>query len=310
MNGAELFMISQEVLDPTPDSVHLNMTTKAVSHTIFTPTLDAFDADLFLESTLPDYKAFGTITIPGMHVTKELNTTVDQVMQIKDKDQFNVYNTLVSQAESFKVAMKGKTKLHLGALPVVEVVFSKVITMKGASPLFFFIVANPSGLNGFKGLTVDVQNLSATHFEDGSNMKGTINLPNPSVMTLTIGDVVQDIFLPDGTLIGTSTISGVVLKPGNDNNFPLSSTTNISLVLPYIFKSNTGDLPITAKTTTVTYQGQRLPYFEAAMAATPVNVTLHLKTPLLAIGIDVDALSAPKGGSSSTTAAAAPSATP
>jgi hypothetical protein len=135
MNGAELFMISQEVLDPTPDSVHLNMTTKAVSHTIFTPTLDAFDADLFLESTLPDYKAFGTITIPGMHVTKELNTTVDQVMQIKDKDQFNVYNTLVSQAESFKVAMKGKTKLHLGALPVVEVVFSKVITMKGASPL-------------------------------------------------------------------------------------------------------------------------------------------------------------------------------
>jgi hypothetical protein len=155
-----------------------------------------------------------------------------------------------------------------------------------------------------------VQNLSATHFEDGSNMKGTINLPNPSVMTLTIGDVVQDIFLPDGTLIGTSTISGVVLKPGNDNNFPLSSTTNISLVLPYIFKSNTGDLPITAKTTTVTYQGQRLPYFEAAMAATPVNVTLHLKTPLLAIGIDVDALSAPKGGSGSTTAAAAPSATP
>lgn len=124
-------MVSQQVLDPTPDSVHLNMVTNTISHTIFTPTLDSFEADLFLENTLPDYKAFGTITIPGMHVAKELNTTVDQVMVIKDKTQFNAYNTLVSQSETFKVAMKGKTKLHLGALPVVEVVFSKVISMNG-----------------------------------------------------------------------------------------------------------------------------------------------------------------------------------
>src|ERR1700743_1828911 len=133
MNGAELSMTYQQVLDPTPNSVHLNMVNKAISHTIFTPTLDPFDADLFLESTLPDYKAFGTITIPGMHVMKEINTTIDQVMQIKDMAQFSAYNTLVSQSENFKVAMKGKTKLHLGALPVVSVVFSKVISMKGGS---------------------------------------------------------------------------------------------------------------------------------------------------------------------------------
>jgi wyosine [tRNA(Phe)-imidazoG37] synthetase (radical SAM superfamily) len=133
MNGAELFMISQQVLDPTPNSVRLDMVNKAISHTIFTPTLDTFDADLFLENTLPNYKAFGTITIPGMHVMKEINTTINQVMQIKDQDQFNAYNTLVSQSETFKVAMKGTTKLHLGALPVVSVVFSKVITMKGTS---------------------------------------------------------------------------------------------------------------------------------------------------------------------------------
>jgi hypothetical protein len=153
-----------------------------------------------------------------------------------------------------------------------------------------------------------VQNLTVTHFDDGSNMKGTINLPNPSVMTLTIGDVVQDIFLPDGTLIGNSTISGVVLRPGNDNVFPLSSTTDINKVLPFILNGTTGDLPITARTTSVTYQGQRLPYFEAAMAATPINVTLHLKDALKTIGMDLDALSAGKAGSS-TASAAAPTAT-
>src|SRR4051812_7781578 len=127
-------------------------------------------------------------------------------------------------------------------------------------------MSNDPGLNGFKGLSVNVTSLSATHFDDGSNMKGTINLPNPSVMTLTIGDVVQDIFLPDGTLIGNSTITGVVLRPGNDNVFPLVSTTDITKVLPFIINGNTGDLPITAKTTRVTYKGQRLPYYEAAMA--------------------------------------------
>ena len=129
MNGAELFMTYQQVLDPTPNSVHLNMVNKAISHTIFTPTLDSFDADLFLESTLPDYKAFGTITIPGMHVMKEINTTIDQVMQIKDMVQFSAYNTLVSQSENFKVAMKGMNKLHLGSLQVFDVVFIKVISI-------------------------------------------------------------------------------------------------------------------------------------------------------------------------------------
>lgn len=163
-----------------------------------------------------------------------------------------------------------------------------------------------SGLNGFKGLSVDVQNLTATKFDDGSNMKGTITLPNPSVMTLTIGDVVQDIFLPDGTLIGNSTISNVVLKPGNDNTFPLSSTTDITKVLPYILKGTSGDLPITARTTTVTYKGNRLPYFEAAMAATPVNVTLHLKAALKTIGINLDQPAF--GGSSASTTSAASSA--
>ena len=153
-----------------------------------------------------------------------------------------------------------------------------------------------------------MQNLTATKFEDGSNMKGTINLPNPTVMTLTVGDIVQDIFLPDGTLIGSSTISGVVLRPGNDNVFPLTSTTDITKVLPYILNGTTGDLPITARTTSVMYQGQHLPYFEAAMAATPVNVTLHLKDALKAIGIDVDSLAAGKAGSS-TASATAPAAT-
>jgi hypothetical protein len=154
-----------------------------------------------------------------------------------------------------------------------------------------------------------VQNLTATTFDDGSNMKGIINLPNPSVMTLTIGDVVQDIFLPDGTLIGNSTISDVVLRPGNDNNFVLTSTTEITKVLPYIFKDKTGDLPITAKTTTVTYKGQRLPYFEAAMAATPVNVTLHLKAALKSIGIDLDGPSFGGVSASTTSSPSAPAAT-
>jgi hypothetical protein len=154
-----------------------------------------------------------------------------------------------------------------------------------------------AGLNGLKDITVNVQNLSVTHFPDGSNMKGTITINNPSVMTLDIGDVVQDVYLQDGTLIGNSTISNIYLTPGNNNVFNLSSTTDITKVLPVILNSTTGDLPVTTKTTSVTYQGQNLTYFTAAMAATPVNVTLNLKAALANIGIDLDANAL--GGSSS-----------
>jgi len=195
---------------------------------------------------------------------------VDQTLEILDMDKFIAYNTLVTQSETFRFALRGRTRLHLGALPVVSVDFNKAIETKG--------------LNSFKGIKVSNVNISMTPFPDGSNMHGKINIPNASIMTLTIGDMLQDIYV-DGTLIGNTTIKDVVLHPG-DNYFQMTSLTEQAIVLPLLTTKYTdGVLPVEARTRTITNDGQSLRYFEEAMKATPVKLELDLKDALTNLGL-------------------------
>jgi Protein of unknown function (DUF3712) len=138
VNKAELSMEEQIVSDPRPDVIKLKMTNKVKNHSLFTPTLDAFNASLFLENTEPDIKPFGYITIPSVHALKVTYTNIEQDMQIANMEQFIAYNKLVTSAKEFRVAVRGRTKLHLGALPVVTVNFNKAILMNGTSDLYIF----------------------------------------------------------------------------------------------------------------------------------------------------------------------------
>jgi len=265
MDGSELHLDYQIVSNPTENSVDLKVRNTAVSRSWFTPQLDPFNVSLFLEDTEPDIKPFGILSLPPQHALHYFSTDVNQTMEILDKDQFNEYNKRVTQSKTFRFAMRGKTKLHLGALPVVTVDFNKVI--------------ETNGLNSFKGITVSDVNLTLSKFEDGSNTHGTIHIPNPSVMTLQIGDMLQDIYI-DGVLVGNTTIKNVVLHPG-PNDFPMSSTTDQAKIIPAIQnKYRNGVLAIEARTREITFNGKRLPYFEQAMASTPVFLSLDISDAL------------------------------
>src|ERR1700753_2287152 len=124
-------MESQIVTDPRPNVVHLKMVNRVTNKSIFTPTLDSFNASLFLENTEPNIKPFGYITIPSVHALKQVYTTVEQDMEIANMEQFIAYNKLVTSSKEFRVAVRGRTKLHLGALPVVTVDYNKAILMNG-----------------------------------------------------------------------------------------------------------------------------------------------------------------------------------
>jgi hypothetical protein len=131
IDTAELHLDVQIVSDPTPDSVYVNIKNTVFSKSWFTPMLDAFDAKLFLEDTEPDIKPFGVLQIPALHAQKNFLTIVNQTLDILDQEQFLAYNKLVTQSEKFRFALRGRTKLHLGALPVVSVDFNKAIETPG-----------------------------------------------------------------------------------------------------------------------------------------------------------------------------------
>jgi uncharacterized protein DUF3712 len=136
VNKSELYMEEQIVSNPRSDVVHIAMTNRVKNKSLFTPTLDSFNASLFLENTEPSIKPFGYIQIPSVHALKEVFTHVDQDMQIADMEQFIAYNKLVTSSKEFRVAVRGRTKLHLGALPVVTVDYNKAILQKGMLAYF------------------------------------------------------------------------------------------------------------------------------------------------------------------------------
>jgi len=142
------------------------------------------------------------------------------------------------------------------------------------------------GLNSLKGFSVEDMQISLAPLPDGTNMNGTLVIPNPSPMTITLGDVVQDLFV-EGKFIGNTTIKNLTLKPGS-NRVPMTSVSDQAVVINLVSSKYTnGILPIEARTSSISYKGQRLEYFEAAMKATPLHTDLNIGPALKAMGIDI-----------------------
>lgn len=120
-------------------------------------------------------------------------------------------------------------------------------------------------------------------------MNGTAVIPNPSDITVMMGNVTFDLGV-DGTPIGVAYLNDLVLTPGN-NLVPMTSTINQTTVLSLISDLYpSGVLPVTITGNSSTYNGQRLPYFEAALRSDTLNVTLDVASALQDIGVNITAL--------------------
>lgn len=128
---------------------------------------------------------------------------------------------------------------------------------------------SPNGsaaLNSFNGFHITDTALLLVPRADGTNLIGNAVLPNPSVLTIEIGDITLDIKAGD-LVIGNATLTGFTLKPGN-NVHPMTGILDLGTVLTNldtVLKSQssllkTGDLTLDAVTTSVVYDGVEVPY--------------------------------------------------
>ena len=140
VNDARLEITDQEIYDAKPESFGLRQTAVTTSDSDDHPTLDEFEAALFLESTLPDIEPFGYITIPRKKYEDETVVKINQTVEITSLEQFTRYNQIVLGTEEFRIAIRGRTDLELGALPETTIDFNKVATMKGEIFIFIFIL--------------------------------------------------------------------------------------------------------------------------------------------------------------------------
>lgn len=140
-----------------------------------------------------------------------------------------------------------------------------------------------SGLNGLQGLTVTQFHLYKDPV-NGQNAYGNVTIPNPSVSTVTFGDVSLNMFV-NGTFIGTSTLPDLTLMPGN-HSYPLLSNSNQTTIAGLLQQPayKCGVLPIDMKGNASIYNGKVLPYFTKPFQTTSQRVVLNLTSTLDAAG--------------------------
>lgn len=152
--------------------------------------------------------------------------------------------------------------------------------------IYFFYISNTAilidstALNQFKGFYISNSTLIIPPRKDGTNLIGDVMLPNPSPMTLQIGDLVLKVM--SGNLkIGTAKLENITLKPGN-NTFPLAGTLDIITVfanLPQVIRSQAnalknGNLALNTVTESVTWNGTLVPYYTDVMKT--LTLTAHV----------------------------------
>lgn len=269
INASTLEVTMQDVSDPTPDSVQLAIDSIARSSSSFHPTIEGFRAAFYLEGKEP----FIYADVPEVKAEAETSIKIRQNVKIANMESFKEYNKVVIGSEEFTVFLSGKTKVHQSGLSAISVDYDKRITMKGLNKL--------SGLN-----ITDLKILSGERevLSDGSNLIGRAIIPNPSVLTIDLGNVTMNLSV-DGESIGTALLPDLVLRPGTNNVSMQSIVPQVKVFQLVTSKYKNAILPLEIVGNSSISNGQHLEYFEEAIKSNSIKLNLNVGPPLAAIGL-------------------------
>jgi len=262
VNDSSIEFTDLEFLDPTSTSIIL--TQKAILHSpsMYTPSLDAFNASLFLVTN----GTFGavpmlSIPMPKIHALHpQSNVTIlNQELSISNLDQLTDYATAVLSNEEVTTALTGRPKLHLGGLPAINVNYNSSTTYKG--------------LNGLKGFNVTNALINPNATAGEPNLFGDAYIPNPSVMTIAMGNVTLTVSTATSGVIGNASIPDMTLRPGN-NTLPMTGILDQAKVLSSMDK--TGHVVLLIAGNSAVYNGQHLTYYEKALASNVLSLNVNL----------------------------------
>jgi hypothetical protein len=302
VDSADLPIHSSELMSPTPDSIEVSLTASLKVPLGLSVKLDPTALSLYRPETKP-FTPYVTVHLPAQ--TLKGNTTItlkNQRVKIQNMTEFLGFLEAAVNAEDFVLSARGHTTAHLGKLKV-KVTLDKGVKLKGkCSPRrnLKCRLTGP-GLNRLKGFNIIAAQALTTPEADGTNFKGTVNLPNPSVVGFELvsdnvyhhvdgmlilplqGDEVLDLVIPNGLVVGQGTIHNATIAPGN-NTVDFSGVVDYAALLGNIegiLNSEAdalgrGNLALNANGNSTVYNGVHIPYYEKILN----NMTLGTEVPV------------------------------
>jgi len=263
VNESHLELTDLEFLNLTPDTVVL--TQKAILHSpsIYTPTLDPFNATLWLVTNGTFATApLNILTMPRIHALhpKSNASVVNQEVTLLSQDQIAEYATQVLSNKNVSTALTGKTKLHEGHLPVLNINYNTTTTY--------------AGLNGLAGFNVTGAKVNISAAAGEPNFSGFAYIPNPSIITVAMGNVTLSLATAKTGILGNSTILDMTVAPGN-NTLPMTAFINQTQIISAMDSEGYVDLIITG--TSSVYNGQHITYYEKALASNVLHLSMNVK---------------------------------
>lgn len=223
-----------------------------------------FRAEMYLEDLEP-HTPFVLLDFPET-TSAELQTVnvTDKRIEIPNMEAFTTFNTMLLGQESVRVTIKGDTTVRVsGVARNYGVTFKKTITL--------------TGLNHFAGLEVTHAEVSTEPDENDNNFHGFVTIPNPSVLTIEIGNATFDTFL-NGSNVGTTYMDNLILSPGN-NNASLRASISQGPVLLALMEEpycQDGIIDFELSGNGVTNEGDKLSYFADALSADNLTVPINI----------------------------------
>ncbi|KAI0385798.1 hypothetical protein F5Y04DRAFT_276321 [Hypomontagnella monticulosa] len=248
-------------------NVQANSMNMAINSTITTDgsthaTIDGFEGTMYLADVNPPL-AFAKINFPETNSDVLQTVNVSQEVPVSDLHAFTTFNEHLIQRESVNVQVKGNTHVHVSGISrAYSVTFDKTVSIKG--------------LNGFKGLSVTNPHV---RIATTNNFNATTHIPNPSVLTLDIGNVTFTTYF-NGASVGSSYITNMVLRPGETNDFfiwaDIDQMTVVNALTHHPWCERNGTLTFELSGKNVTNRGQSIPYFADALAASNQTVDIAI----------------------------------
>ncbi|KAL3450228.1 hypothetical protein BJX65DRAFT_305681 [Aspergillus insuetus] len=258
IDKSTLSVLELTISEPSPDGFQLYQKQIIGSRSIFHPRIHEFSSEVGLGGAS---SSFATVTIPGMVARDNTALTVQQWVPLANRTAFTDFAIAALTQETFGLSIFGKPKLKLGGLPTITVTYQKLVTL--------------TGFNNLKGFKV-VSMLFDSNLPNGNNAKGTVYIPNPTLVTLSLGTLTMDLS-SNGTFLGNATVNDLVLKPGN-NTVPMLSALDQERLIGIISElpESTYRIPLTVVGKSSVYDGQEIPYFTAAFSATTLQIELDV----------------------------------